>query len=135
MLRLFILSWLAFINTALSANLQVSFSELRSQKGNILYLVFKSGQGFPGDASKAVKSGSLPANSPDLVIDLPEGEYAVSVIHDENKNNKLDTFLGIPTEGFGFSNNPRIFFGPPDFDDCRIKLQDDLQIEIEMKHL
>jgi uncharacterized protein (DUF2141 family) len=45
------------------------------------------------------------------------GRYAVSFIHDENENKKLDTnFLGIPTEGFGFSRDAMGTFGPPGFD-------------------
>ena len=41
--------------------------------------------------------------------DLAPGTYAVQVMHDENENNQLDTnFLGIPTEGYGFSNNPNV---------------------------
>ena len=46
---------------------------------------------------------------------LPSGTYALALIHDENGNGKLDTVLGIPREGFGFTNNPAIRFGPPSF--------------------
>lgn len=46
---------------------------------------------------------------------LPSGSYAIALIHDENGNNKLDTSFGIPREGFGFSRNPVIRFGPPSF--------------------
>jgi uncharacterized protein (DUF2141 family) len=45
---------------------------------------------------------------------VPPGRYGIVVIHDENENQKLDrNFFGIPKEGFGFSNNPRIFFSAP----------------------
>ncbi len=46
---------------------------------------------------------------------LPSGTYAIALIHDENSNNKLDTSFGLPREGFGFSRNPVIRFGPPKF--------------------
>jgi uncharacterized protein (DUF2141 family) len=46
---------------------------------------------------------------------LPSGTYALALIHDENGNGKLDTMMGIPREGFGFSKNPVIRFGPPSF--------------------
>lgn len=46
---------------------------------------------------------------------LPSGTYALALIHDENGNGRLDTVMGIPREGFGFSNNPAIRFGPPSF--------------------
>ena len=46
---------------------------------------------------------------------LAPGRYALSLIHDENGNGRLDTVAGIPKEGFGFSRNPAIRFGPPRF--------------------
>jgi len=47
--------------------------------------------------------------------DLPSGNYAIALFHDENGNGRIDTRFGIPTEGVGFSNNPRMWFGPPSF--------------------
>jgi uncharacterized protein (DUF2141 family) len=45
---------------------------------------------------------------------LPPGEYALTVFHDENNNGKMDSnFLGIPKEGTGFSNDASALFGPP----------------------
>jgi uncharacterized protein (DUF2141 family) len=46
----------------------------------------------------------------------PQGVYALVVIHDEDSNGKLNTnWLGIPTEGYGFSNNAKGLLGPPKF--------------------
>jgi uncharacterized protein (DUF2141 family) len=54
--------------------------------------------------------------------DLAPGKYAVSVMHDENGNGKLDSnILGIPKEGYGFSNNPRVM-RKPTFDEASIEL-------------
>ena len=53
---------------------------------------------------------------------LPRGDYALAVIHDENGNARLDTIAGIPREGFGFSRNPPIRFGPPRFAAARFDL-------------
>lgn len=50
---------------------------------------------------------------------IPAGRYALSVVHDENGNGELDTFLAIPREGFGFSRNPKIRIGPPSFEEVR----------------
>ena len=48
--------------------------------------------------------------------DIPPGTYALAVVHDENFNGKLDTnFLGIPTEGYGFSNDATAALGAPSF--------------------
>ncbi len=47
-------------------------------------------------------------------IQLPYGEYAIKVYHDENGNDKMDKrMFGIPIERYGFSNNARSAFGPP----------------------
>lgn len=49
---------------------------------------------------------------------LKAGTYAIRYFHDENENGELDTgTFGIPTEGYGFSNDARGFMGPPSFDD------------------
>ncbi len=50
---------------------------------------------------------------------IPYGEYAVKVFHDENTNGKLDTnFFGIPKESYGFSNNVR-GVGVPDYEEAK----------------
>jgi uncharacterized protein (DUF2141 family) len=50
--------------------------------------------------------------------DLKPGKYAVRYFHDENGNGALDTNnLGIPTEGYGFSNDAYGMFGPKPFSD------------------
>ena len=48
-------------------------------------------------------------------VGFPAGRYAVSVLHDENGNGKPDMAVMIPREGFGFSRNPVVRFGPPAF--------------------
>lgn len=48
------------------------------------------------------------------------GAYGLALYHDENDNGKIDrNALGIPKEGFGFSNNPRIFLSAPGFSKVR----------------
>jgi uncharacterized protein (DUF2141 family) len=49
--------------------------------------------------------------------------YAVAVVHDEDGNGKLNTnFIGIPNEGLGASRNARRAFGPPKFDDAKVRV-------------
>ncbi|MBW6492813.1 MAG: DUF2141 domain-containing protein [Lentimicrobium sp.] len=65
----------------------------------------------------AAISKEISKNMSIIVIEnLKPGNYAFKFFHDENGNNKLDTNrMGIPIEGFGFSNNPKMTFGPPPF--------------------
>lgn len=40
----------------------------------------------------------------------------MAVIHDENMNGELDAnWLGVPTEGYGFSNDAKGLVGAPSF--------------------
>lgn len=88
--------------------------------------VFKSEKGFPSDVSQAVqiKSCAIRPNASTLTFNnLPYGTYAVSVYHDENNNNKLDTnFMGIPSEGYGASRDAKNTFGPPKFEDAKFSI-------------
>jgi uncharacterized protein (DUF2141 family) len=62
-----------------------------------------------------------PANRLAVVVfeNVVPGRYALSFIHDENDNKKLDTnLIGIPKEGFGYSKDAMGRFGPPKFDDA-----------------
>jgi uncharacterized protein (DUF2141 family) len=80
---------------------------------------------FPNcDRDPAALSRTVPARAAGLVRfqGLPAGIYALGVIHDENGNGRLDTFMMIPREGFGFSHNPRLRMGPPRFDEVRFQV-------------
>ena len=51
------------------------------------------------------------------------GTYAIVIYHDENANTDMDTtFIGYPTEGFGFSNNPKLFLAPPSHDEAAFEV-------------
>ncbi len=106
--------------------LEILITEAKSDRGFIRVLIFSGETGFPDQPSKALKSVSLaPKNkSVELVLsDLPPGRYAVSVIHDEDNNTKLTTnTVGYPTEKFGFSNNPKVYFSPPSFEKAAFEL-------------
>ena len=110
------------------ATLFVDVTDLHSRRGQLLVCVFDRRDGFPGDATRAVLSQMRPidprsAGSVRVAFALPPGNYAVSVVHDENRNGKLDTgLMGIPSEGYGVSNNPKPLAGPPKFEAARFEL-------------
>jgi uncharacterized protein (DUF2141 family) len=70
-----------------------------------------------------------------LAFELPFGEYAIKIYHDENGNDELDTnFLGIPKEGVGFSNNPSARFGEPGFDEAKFVFDSpSMTVDIEIQ--
>ncbi len=105
-------------------SLDVSFTALRSTRGIMRVCLTADPAHFPdcsGDRHAVTRS--VPASEGVLhITGMAPGDYALSVIHDENGNAKLDTFAGIPKEGIGFSRNPRLMFGPPRFEAVRFTL-------------
>jgi uncharacterized protein (DUF2141 family) len=89
---------------------------------------FRSSTGVAYQLVQAAKKGNMTVK-----LSLQPGSYAVAVYHDANANGKLDTnFLGIPTEVYGFSNNARGTFGPPDFGDCLVTITGHTTISIRL---
>lgn len=64
---------------------------------------------------------------------LPPGEYAISIYHDLNSNDKLDkNFFGAPSEPYGFSRNYKPVFRAPRFDEVKIVLHGDRKTHISL---
>lgn len=92
---------------------------LRNAKGQVLACLTAQPKAFP-DCRKdpAAKQAIVPA-APTVQIRfgaVPAGRYAISLIHDENGNRKLDLAVMIPREGYGFSRDAAVTMGPPKFD-------------------
>lgn len=69
------------------------------------------------------------------IENLSPGKYSFKYFHDENNNKKLDTnWLGIPREGFGFSNNPGIGFGPPSAEKILFELKETTVLQCTPKY-
>ena len=119
------------------ARVQVVVSGLHNDKGQVSCALFRSADGFPKDSSKAVAHQEVRiagAQATCKFEDVPSGQYAVAVFHDENGNGKMDTnFIGMPREGVGASNNPKTRMGPPRFPDAAFTVAGspvDLQIVV-----
>lgn len=98
--------------------LRIHVTGFRNDKGKAGGVIFASPAGWPEDRSKAVADGGFDIHNRQATEEfkVPPGRYGVAVIHDENANQKLDrNFLGIPKEGFGFANNPRVLLSAPSF--------------------
>jgi uncharacterized protein (DUF2141 family) len=110
--------------------IRVEITGLRNNNGYVLVSVFKEGSGFPDQAEKAVRKAKLGINNRKAAIvfnDIQPGQYAISILHDENGDQKMNTNgLGIPKEGYGFSNNVTGAFGPPSFKRASFKFNGDL---------
>lgn len=105
------------------AKLEVTVKNIKESKGTIRVGLFTTEKDFLKNAAlgKVVK-----ATAKEITVifeNLKPGDYAVSVIHDENENGELDSnIMGIPKEGFAFGNNAMGMFGPPTFEKAKITL-------------
>jgi uncharacterized protein (DUF2141 family) len=116
--------------------LKIHVTGFRNTKGVAGGTVFASPDGWPEDNSKALVHGPFPIEGSQAteVFQVPPGRYAVAVIHDENRNHRLDrNFLGIPKEGFGFANNPRVLLTAPSFNAATVAVScPETQIEVRL---
>ena len=115
-----------FVSTlgyAQSNKLIVNVTNFKNNQGKVMIGIYIGQENF---MKKSVfrKSSTIQDNSAKVVFEnLPSGEYAISLYHDENENNKLDTgWFGIPDEGYGCSNNAKGMMGPPKYEDAKFQL-------------
>ncbi|UCG52306.1 MAG: DUF2141 domain-containing protein [Candidatus Latescibacterota bacterium] len=125
-------------NTQLTT-IEVVVRGIRSHEGQILLALFTSPDGFPGDTEKAMHRMKSLIEGDEVTFTIsriPPGPYAISVLHDENANNRMETdFLGRPKEGHGFSRNARGRFGPPGFDDAIFRVTGvSLELQIDLRY-
>lgn len=107
------------------ADVEIVIDKLRNSKGVLHLCLTREPVHFPDckQDPRAVTRTVRAVNGPVRFTGLPPGSYAVAIFHDENRNKKLDVFVGIPKEGFGFSRNPVVRFGAPKFRQVRIDLR------------
>ena len=80
-------------------------------------------EAFPRHGEKAFKHGEASSiKNAYAEVDftgIAPGKYALVCYHDENNNGKFDeTMLGMPEEGYCFSNNVKPTLSAPNFDEC-----------------
>ena len=94
--------------------------------GGILRLGVYDAARYPDDNSKPFASADIPAVSPETVVTLhniPPGVYAIQTFQDINSNDKMDTtWVGLPLEPFGFSQDAKPFLSKPSFDAVKFTL-------------
>ncbi len=121
------------------ADLQLTLEGLRSTKGSVRLCLWTDGTGFPDcQKNQTVKRLETSVSATTVTLDvsgLRPGSYGISVIHDENDNHRLDkSFIGLPTEGVGFSNNASASFGPPKFRKVSFTVSGDTSQTIKMRY-
>jgi len=110
---------------AAQTGIRIEINRLRNNNGHVLVSLFREGVGFPDKPENAIRKAKLSVSNKQawvLFTDLPAGNYAVAILHDENDDQKMNkTMLGLPAEGYGFSNNVMGAFGPPSWSRARFR--------------
>lgn len=111
--------------------LVVNVVGVSEQSGTMVALLFNHVDGFPAKVAKACQRASAKVTGSVVTLrfaELPLGTYAVTVYHDVNDNQKLDTnWIGIPKEPVAISNNAKGRLGPPKWKDATFELREATQ--------
>ncbi len=121
---------------SMAADIHLSLTGMMDAQGFVQIGVFATAENFPYSA--ALHSQRIAVTETPITMSfsgLATGRYAIAAYHDSNNNQQLDTnFFGLPTERYGFSQNVRGLFGPPDFEAAAFELQkphEKLTIDLE----
>ena len=111
-------------------DITVVITNLRSTDGEVLISLYDRAEGFPKDRNAIVRGAAVPPDGSGRVTtvfeDLPHGEYAIAVLHDEDSSRDM-TFgrFHLPKEGYCFSNNVKVRFKAPKFEKAKFILDGD----------
>ena len=119
-----------------AADLEVSVTALRSDAGLVHIALYDKAEAFPKDERYLIDRLVPAKTGLAAFVGLKPGTYAMAIYHDENGNGDFDqNFIGIPLEGYAFSNGAKPFLGPPDFADAAFTVgPDGTKITIPMTY-
>ena len=121
-------------------NVEVTVTGIRAEKGQIAIGVFLDEESFRREKAyleiqfpkKDIRDGVMTVS-----FSLEPGIYGLSLLDDENSNRKMEyNFLGIPKEGFGFSDYYHTGITRPKFADFRFTVVQgqDIKIKVRMRY-
>lgn len=116
-------------------DLTVEITGMETDKGKVYLALFNSEENFLKSGKDIKGANAIVKDNKAIAIfkGLKKGEYAISLFHDENDNNKMDTkIFGIPKEPYGFSNDAKGFMGPPKFKDAKFVVDTNKTISIKV---
>lgn len=131
------LFWMFTLVQPSNHTVNITINNIKESTGNLRIAVYAGKENYQKNALIDTSFVAGAQNSKTIKLLLPKGEYAIGVFHDLNDNEELDkNFMGIPTEGFGFSNKSMGTFGPPSYEDTKFKVDKNAtSVEVNLKHL
>lgn len=113
------------------SSLEIEIINLKSNKGDVAIEFLDQNK----KALKQIEVKIVDKKSTLVINDIKDGKYAIQFFHDENSNNELDkNLIGIPKEGFGFSNDGLGKFGPKDFEEWLFTISGDTKVILTTKY-
>ncbi|MFO8089251.1 MAG: DUF2141 domain-containing protein [Desulfatiglandaceae bacterium] len=116
----------AFAQSSSCPGIHIDILNIKNSRGTIACALFDSPDGFPREYLRhATSMMAIEIRDTEARCDfvgIPAETYALVVIHDENRNGELDTnWLGLPTEGYGFSSDAKATLSSPSFSDASLR--------------
>ena len=127
-------------NQAETYILTVKVENLRNSKGVVQFALYNKDNSIPDEDYKKYyrleKAKIVNGKSEITFKSLPQGKYAVNILHDENNNGKIDKGLLLPKEGIGFSNYQSIGLrNRPNFSKASFELNTDKTISVRIIYM
>lgn len=118
------------------STLQLTVTNISDKGGNLMVALSDSKSSY--DSHKSVQSKRVPVTGAQMTLTfegLAPGEYAIRMYQDENANGKLNrNFIGIPSEPYGFTNNPKHLRGPASWEQARFSFSTDAAAQTVQLH-
>ena len=123
-----------------TCDLTIDVSELRNSKGTVLFALYNREDAFPDEHYKKYfkkLTGKIVNGASSVTFkNLPEGKYAVNILHDENNDGKIKKGIILPKEGIGFSNYNSVgFSNRPTFSKASFSVLNDKKIKVNIIYL
>jgi len=141
---LFVLTALLFLSsfstTKEEYSLTIKVENLRNSKGVLQVSLYNKDGSIPDEQYKnyyRIQTTNIESGKVEITLkNLPKGRYAVNILHDENKNGKIDKGLILPKEGIGFSNYSSIgLTNRPNFRKASFNLFQDKEVKVKMIYM
>ena len=121
-------------------SLKVDVNGLRNSEGSVVFALYNKNDAFPDERYEkylVMLTGKIVNGASSVTFEnLPEGKYAVNILHDEDNDGKIKKGIVLPKEGIGFSNYQSIsIFNRPNFRKASFDLEGNKEILVSIIYL
>ena len=137
----FSLTLYSFANpSADTYSLTIEVKNLRNSMGVVQFALYNKNGSIPDEEYenyyKILKGEIVNGSSTITFKNIPSGKYAINILHDENKNGKIDKGFILPIEGIGFSNFQSIgLTNRPNFSKASFELNENKTISVKVIYM